>query len=136
MKNFIDRALANKDNMSNDDFLQAMADIYEEPEVRALLNQYPQYVRDVINIIDYDTELQMEGLTSCLSEMYDYNRFYCALINCGAVEEAHILTQAKQLDRDNEDYDEQIAKLEGQTALYNDYDAFWDLVRDYIGKNG
>lgn len=28
--NFIDKALANKDNLSNDDFLQAMADIYNE----------------------------------------------------------------------------------------------------------
>ena len=30
---FIDKAMENKDHMSPDDFLQAMADIYEEPKV-------------------------------------------------------------------------------------------------------
>lgn len=31
--NFIDTTLANRNNLSDDDFLQAMADIYHEPEV-------------------------------------------------------------------------------------------------------
>lgn len=31
--NFIDKAIENKEHRSSDDFLQAMADIYEEPEV-------------------------------------------------------------------------------------------------------
>lgn len=30
--NFIDAALANSNNLSNDDFLQAMADIYNDDE--------------------------------------------------------------------------------------------------------
>lgn len=30
---FIDKALAEKDNMSGADFLQAMADIYSEPQI-------------------------------------------------------------------------------------------------------
>ena len=60
--NFIDIAIENKDHMSSDDFLQAMADIYEEPEVWKVLEKYPQLIQDVIYIIDYDTILQTDGL--------------------------------------------------------------------------
>ena len=63
--NFIDMAF--KQNLSGDDFLQAMADIYSEPEVYRILNQYPPFVADVISIIDYDTALQMDGLDDIIS---------------------------------------------------------------------
>lgn len=43
--NFIDKAF--ESNLSGDDFLQAMADIYSEPEVREILDKYPQFVKDV-----------------------------------------------------------------------------------------
>ena len=138
--NFIDTALANQYNLSDDDFIQAMADIYQEPEVWKILHKYPQYIQDVIYIIDYDTELQMEGLESVLngpmSEKYD--RIHTALLNCGALKEAHILEEARQLNNDSDDYDdyyEQMEILESQTALHNAYDHFWDLVRNYIGKS-
>lgn len=49
--NFIDTALANQCNLSDDDFLQAMADIYHEPEVWKILHKYPQYIQDVIYIM-------------------------------------------------------------------------------------
>ena len=58
--NFIDKAFDNK--LHGDDFLQAMNDIYSETEVREILDKYPTFVKDVILIIDYDTEIQMEGL--------------------------------------------------------------------------
>lgn len=54
--NFIDKAMEEKAQMSPDDFLQAMADIYKEPEVWKILDQYPQFIQDVIYIIDYDTD--------------------------------------------------------------------------------
>lgn len=140
--NFIDTALANQCNLSDDDFLQAMADIYHEPEVWKILHKYPQYIQDVIYIIDYDTELQMEGLESVLEGPMaeKYGKIHTALMNCGALEEAHILEEARHLNIDSDEYDdddyyEQMEKLKSQTALYNDYDHFWDLVRDYIGKS-
>ena len=55
--NFIDKAFRN--NLHGDDFLQAMAGIYSEREVRQVLNRYPQFVKDVILIIDYDTAIQI-----------------------------------------------------------------------------
>lgn len=56
--NFIDKAFADK--LTGDDFLQAMAEIYSEPEVRKTLDQYQAFVSDVITVIDYDTALQMD----------------------------------------------------------------------------
>ena len=58
--NFIDKAFDNK--LHGDDFLQAMNDIYSETEVREILDKYPTFVKNVILIIDYDSELQMGGL--------------------------------------------------------------------------
>lgn len=145
--NFIDTALADGDNLSDDDFLQAMADIYKEPKVWDILDEYPQYIKDVIYIIDYDTELQMEGLEGimdcCPPEKYE--KMHSALINAGALEEArilheaHILYEAWLSGGENEDYDEQydeqMEKLQSQTALHNDYESFWNMVRAYIGEN-
>ena len=48
--NFIDKAFESK--LSGDDFLQAMSDVYSEPEVREILDKYPQFVKDVILIMN------------------------------------------------------------------------------------
>ena len=75
--NFIDRAF--EQNLAGDDFLQAMTDIYSEPEVYKILNQYPPFVADVISIIDYDTALQMDGLDDIISgkvEAKGYSSFH------------------------------------------------------------
>ena len=148
--NFIDTAMAEGDNLSEDAFLQAMADIYKEPEVWDILDKYPQYIQDVIYIIDYDTELQMEGLEwvleDCGHKPEKYEKMHSALVNAGALVEARILHEAHVLyeswllgsgekDEYEEQYYEQMEKLQSQTALYNDYESFWDLVRDYIRKN-
>lgn len=117
-------------------------ELYHEPEVWKILHKYPQYVQDVIYIVDYDTELQMEGLESVLEGPMaeKYGKIHTALRNCGALEKAHILEEARHLNIDSDDYDdddyyEQMESLINQTALHNDYDHFWDLVREYIGKS-
>ena len=97
--NFIDRALAQGDALTDDDLLQAMADIYQEPQVWGELDRYPRYIRDVICIIDYDTALA---------------------------------------DSDPDCEDETVSAgfeaLSRRTALRQDYEGFWDLVRAYIGR--
>ena len=144
--NFIDRALAHGDALSGDDFLQAMADIYREPEVWEELDRYPRYIQDLLYIIDYDTEVQMEGLDAFVTgphrEQYEQTRQ--ALLNCGAVDEARILERAKALgdteaDWDEETFDEDAFDAEmnalcRQIALYQDYEGFWNLVRAYIRR--
>ena len=135
---FIDRALAQGDGLTPDDFLQAMADIYKEPQVWQALDRYPQYVRDVIYIIDYDTEVQMEGLDACAASPRA-EQYIQALLNCGAVTEAELLKRAKELadsgpDGEDEAFDAELESLYRQIALNQDYEGFWDLVRGYIGR--
>ena len=136
--NFIDRALAQGESLTPDDFLQAMADIYKEPQVWRELDRYPQYVRDVIYIIDYDTEVQMEGLDACAASPRA-EQYIRALLNCGAVAEAELLKRAKALadsgpDGEDEAFDAELESLYRQIALNQNYEEFWDLVRGYIGR--
>ena len=137
--NFIDRALAQGDGLTPDDFLQAMADIYKEPQVWQALDRYPQYVRDVIYIIDYDTEVQMEGLDACAASPRA-EQYIRALLNCGAVAEAELLKRAKALadsdpNYEDEAFDAELESLYRQIALNQDYEGFWDLVRGYIERS-
>ena len=135
--NFIDRALAQGDGLTPDDFLQAMADIYKEPQVWRELDRYPQYIQDVIYIIDYDTEVQMEGLDGCAASPR-VEQYIQALLNCGAAAEAEILKRAGELsgpDYEDEAVDAEMDILCQQIALNQDYDAFWDLVRGYIERS-
>ena len=85
--NFIDRALG--EGLAPDDFLQAMADIYKEPQVWGELDRYPQYVQDVVYIIDYDSEVQMEGLDACAASPRA-EQYVQALLNCGADRESRL----------------------------------------------
>ena len=135
--NFIDRALAQGGGLTPDDFLQAMADIYKEPQVWRELDRYPQYIQDVIYIIDYDTEVQMEGLDGCAASPR-VEQYIQALLNCGAAAEAEILKRAGELsgpDYEDEAVDAEMDILCQQIALNQDYDAFWDLVRGYIERS-
>lgn len=136
--NFIDRALAQGRRLSDDDFLQAMADIYKEPQVWQELDRYPPYIRDVIYVIDYDTEVQMEGLDACAVSPR-VEQYIQALLNCGAVSEAELLKRAKKLTDSDSDYedeavDAEMERLYRQIALNQNYEEFWDLVRGYIGR--
>ncbi len=136
--NFIDRALAQGDALDADGVLQAMADIYKEPQVWQELDRYPQYIQDIIHIVDYDTEVQMEGLDACAASPR-VEQYIQALLNCGAVSEAEILKRAKKLTDSDSDYedeavDAEMEKLYRQIALNQNYEEFWDLVRGYIGR--
>ena len=136
--NFIDRALARGRRLNDDDFLQAMADIYREPQVWQELDRYPPYIRDVIYVIDYDTEVQMEGLDACAASPRA-EQYIQALHNCGAVSEAELLKRAKKLtdsgpDGEYEAVDAEMESLYRQIALNQNYEEFWDLVRGYIGR--
>ena len=137
--NFIHRALAQGRRLSDDDFLQAMADIYREPQVWQELDRYPLYIRDVIYVIDYDTEVQMEGLDACAVSPR-VEQYIQALLNCGAVSEAELLKRAKKLTDSDSDYedeavDAEMESLYRQIALNQNYEEFWDLVRGYIKRS-
>ena len=121
--NFIDHALS--EITKGEDFIQAMADIYEYPEVRDELDKYPSWIQNIIAIIDYDTELGMDGL-----DLKSYADVVKVLDEIGLVDEAEVLRDY------NKDISEENANLcYEKLAINNDYDAFWSKVYAYADKN-
>ena len=123
--NFIDEAL--QKHLSADEFLQAMGAINEHPEVRGLLTGYPQWIQDVIAVLDYDTEMTGEGL-----ENREYTPEIEALTRCGIMQEAELLSCVHE-------YSEYaaLAAIYPRLAFMNekDYGVFWDSLKAYIEKN-
>lgn len=126
--NFIDKAF--RDGLRGDDFLQAMADIYSEHDLREELGKYPGFVKNVILILDYDTAIQMDGLEDVLSgSMEDsFEELVNALKEAGVDEDAELLLRASSLS----DTDPENEVIAGQLMVLNDPDRFWDAVREYI----
>ena len=121
--NFIDKALSEITN--GEDFVQAMADIYEHSEARSELRKFPSWIRNIITVIDYDTELSMNGL-----DFKSYKNVIEALNDRGLIEEAEALI-AFERDSSQEGADICYSKL----ALNNDYEAFWNKVYSYADEN-
>ena len=121
--NFIDKALEELTN--GEDFVQAMADIYEHTEVREKLDKFPSWIRNIITVIDYDTELAMDGL-----EFKSYRNVIDALTDIGVTTEAQALIELEG-DVSQDGIDSCYSKL----ALNNDYEAFWDKLYSYADKN-
>ena len=121
--NFIDKALAGF--TSGEDFVQKMADIYEYQEVREELANYPTWIRNIITVIDYDTELAMDGL-----EFKSYRNVIDVLTDIGVTTEAQALIELEG-DVSQDGIDSCYSKL----ALNIDYEAFWDKLYSYADKN-
>lgn len=121
--NFIDYAISEITN--GEDFVQAKTDIYEYPELRGELEKYPLWIKNIIAVIDCDTELGMDGLD--LKSYADAVKVYDEI---GLIEEAEVLR-----DYDNDISEENADKCYERLAINNDYDAFWDKVYVCIDKN-
>ena len=121
--NFIDHAISEITN--GEDFVQTMADIYEYPEVRDELEKYPSWIQNIITIIDYDTELGMDGL-----DLKSYADVVKILDEIGLIEEAGVLC-----DYDNDISEKNAEKCYERLAINNDYDAFWNKVYAYADEN-
>ena len=121
--NFIDHAISEITN--GEDFVQTMADIYEHPELRDELEKYSLWIQNIITIIDYDTELGMDGL-----DLKSYADVIEVLNEIGLIEEAEILR-----DYNNDISEENADKCYERLAINNDYDAFWDKVYAYADEN-
>ena len=121
--NLIDHAISEITN--GEDFVQAMADIYEYPEVRDELEKYSSWIQNIITIIDYDTELGMDGL-----DLKSYADVVKVLDEIGLIEEAGVLR-----DYDNDISEKNAEKCYERLAINNDYDAFWNKVYAYADEN-
>jgi hypothetical protein len=120
--NFIDHAISEITN--GEDFVQAITDIYEYPEVRGELEKYPLWIKNIIAVIDCDTELGMDGL-----DLKSYADAVKVFDEIGLIEEVEVLR-----DYDNDISEENADKCYERLAI-NDYDAFWDKVYVCIDKN-
>lgn len=121
--NFIDHAISEITN--GEDFVQTMADIYEHPELRDELEKYSLWIQNIITIIDYDTELGMDGL-----DLKSYADAVKVFDEIGLIEEAEVLR-----DYDNDISEENAEKCYERLAINNDYGAFWNKVYAYADKN-
>lgn len=121
--NFIDNAL--KTAECGEAFVQAMADIYSYPDLENILDQYPEWIRNIITIIDYDTNLSCEGL-----DFKSYQEEIDALNAVGLSREAELLASINI-----QSSEEEVEKCYSQLALNNDYEEFWDKVYEYADKN-
>lgn len=121
--NFIDHAISEITN--GEDFVQTMADIYEHPELRDELEKYSLWIQNIITIIDYDTELGMDGL-----DLKSYADVVTILDEIGLIEEAGVL-----YDYNNDISEENAEKCYERLAINNDYDAFWNKVYVYADEN-
>ena len=121
--NFIDKALEEITN--GEDFVQAMAEIYEHTEVREKLDKFPAWIRNIITVIDYDTELAMDGF-----EFKSYRNVIDVLTDIGVTTEAQALIELEG-DVSQDGIDSCYSKL----ALNIDYEAFWDKLYSYADKN-
>ena len=71
---------------NGEDFVQAITDIYEYPEVRGELEKYPLWIKNIIAVIDCDTELGMDGL-----DLKSYADAVKVFDEIGLIEEAEVL---------------------------------------------
>jgi len=121
--NFIEEALNNCHN--GEDFVAAMTDIYNHFEIREILDDYHDWIRNIITIIDYDTDLQMEGL-----DFKSYDSQIKALKDIGLFEEAEALSLLNENSSDKD-----IERCYQKLALNNNYDEFWNRVYLYAERN-
>ena len=80
-----------------------------------------------------------QGLDACAASPRA-EQYVQALLNCGADREAEILKRAKELADSDPDYEDEAVDAEmetlcRQTALNQDYESFWGLVRLYIARS-
>ena len=99
---------------------------FEKPVLKAdVLNEYPEWIVNIITVIDYDTELQMEGL-----DFRSYDAEIKAFRSIGIDSEAEVLSSLS-----SESTDEDLSECYDRLALNNDYDAFWLAVFEYAEEN-
>lgn len=111
-------------NINNgEDFVQAMAEKNSNPEVD--LDKYPIWIKNILILIDYDTELQIDGL-----DFKSYKDVIKALNDVGLYDEAEVLMILEENSSDKA-AEECYSKL----ALNNDYDTFWEIIFAYADFN-
>ena len=131
--NFIEEILTNINSLRAEDIIESMAEIYNIPIDREDLVKYPQFIQDIIFIIDYDTELSMNGILGFLKN--STNKYLpqtiTALKNIGADTDVEVLKKISSFDTYKNIND--IESLSEKIYLYNDFD-IWKLLEEYVKR--
>lgn len=135
--NALDNILEKIPYLSADDIIQTLGEeMYKGkdkdfPELDRLGN-YPNFIQDAIYIIEFDTELAMNGIDGVLD-----NRTAClipkiikAFQNIGANQEADILSQIYIINQ-TFPWSNEIETLGKSLYLYTDFD-IWSLLETYV----
>lgn len=134
--NFIDAVMKRLDIMSADDVIQEIGgSIYDNPAVRKELHKYPQFIQDIIFIVDLDTALNMDGDVLVNNEN-DIPNMITALQNIHANNDASILQKIYDTYRANPNYDAIFKAIDGmyeKMYLYTGFD-IWPLLETYVDK--
>ena len=142
MKNTVD-ILNNINNMSAEDVIQAVANIYKKDTRYINRNKidreawfaYPQFIQDIIWIIDLCTELGLDEteFAVCLHKRY-VDKMIAALRHISANKEAEILTQIYQLWQSDGGPDfEKIDELADRLCFDTNIDFnIWSLLEAYV----
>ncbi len=132
--NKLDKIITQLENLSAQEILDQLgAEMYQEDfPKREELSLYPQFLQDVIFIIDWDTELTMEGIGGVLENSIHHfiPQIISGLHRMGADNQAEVLSEINTKYQINPD-DETIAFLTQKLYLYTDFD-IWILVENYL----
>ena len=109
--NLIERVLSKISDTSADDIIEALTYIYAEPLERDSLSVYPQFIQDVIFIIDMDTELNMQGdvianLSKFIPNMIKALENCNAQVDADAMRKIHEISLALAVEQNDDKYAE------------------------------
>jgi hypothetical protein len=131
---FLDEIMVRLDAMSADDVIEAVGGgMYINPAIRGELHNYPQFIQDIIYIVDLDTALNMDGDVLVNNEG-ELPGMLTALRNIHADKEASLLQRIYDIYKANPHYDAICGTVDGlykEMYLYTGFD-IWGLLELYV----
>lgn len=132
--NVLDNILENLPHLSADDIIQTLGSEMYEKEFSELdkVGNYPKFIQDAIYIIEFDTELAMNGIGGVLENWINciIPEIIKAFQNIGANQEADILSKIYAIYQTSPCSDE-IETLRKSFYLYTSFD-IWSLLEIYV----
>jgi hypothetical protein len=94
----------------------------------------PEYIKNVINIIDFETEYEMEGITFTSLDNYSiYNKIIYSFEQTGNNEIAKYIKENIELKK--HEYNDDDTELDKKIRSIISEKAFWENVMKYVEKN-
>lgn len=97
--------------------------------------EYADFIQTAVFLIDFDTELTMEGIFTCLENSISNYMPYIieAFRTIGDYKDAEILSEICRIVSPDEEILDEIERLESQLYLNNGFN-MWQLLYDYLDR--